>query len=211
NIYPSLIWEFNANFQFKDSAYVSLVKVKLFTLDDDLFFQVVGLTSDGSPLGYCNDELWNSYDTEEMYKSCLRGPHYYVQEESTKHLVGENLIHNMGIYECGAQLIYQEDHNTIVDLELTNEEEDANQAEQHPDEPHANAFNMPQEPPFGLSHLEALEQCLSKRIDSRFQSMNDMIDSRLAYLYDRVSDEVQRQEETFKEQIEHIIFVIRTI
>ncbi|KAF1870598.1 hypothetical protein Lal_00025896, partial [Lupinus albus] len=53
--------EFYSNFQFKDDAYVSLVKGKLFTLDEDLVLQVGGLTIDGSPLDDCNDELWNSY------------------------------------------------------------------------------------------------------------------------------------------------------
>ncbi|KAF1898035.1 hypothetical protein Lal_00032799 [Lupinus albus] len=78
NIYLSLIRKFYSNFQYKDRKYVSVEKEKLIKLDDELFLNVGGLDSDGSPLGDCNKELWNSYDMVEMYKSCLRGPHYYV-------------------------------------------------------------------------------------------------------------------------------------
>ncbi|KAF1877737.1 hypothetical protein Lal_00038046 [Lupinus albus] len=46
-----------------------------------------------------------------------------------QHLVGDNLIHKISIYKYGAQWMYQEDYNTTIDLELTDEEEDANQAE----------------------------------------------------------------------------------
>ncbi|KAF1877808.1 hypothetical protein Lal_00038117 [Lupinus albus] len=38
NIYLSLIGEFYSNFHLKSGSYISLVKRKLFTLDEDLFF-----------------------------------------------------------------------------------------------------------------------------------------------------------------------------
>ncbi|KAF1894595.1 hypothetical protein Lal_00031415 [Lupinus albus] len=66
-IYPSLVREFYANFQFKDGKHLSVVKGKLFSLDESLFLEVGGLTCDGSPLGYCSNELWNSYDTLLKY------------------------------------------------------------------------------------------------------------------------------------------------
>ncbi|KAF1860126.1 hypothetical protein Lal_00033721 [Lupinus albus] len=94
---------------------------------------------------------------------------------SLEHLVGDYLIHKM---------------------ELTNEEGDANQTEQNPYPPQAEASNMPLEPPFGLAHLDAMEQSLNERIDSIFQSLNYRIDSGFASLYDIISVEVQRQGES---------------
>ncbi|KAF1860190.1 hypothetical protein Lal_00040472, partial [Lupinus albus] len=35
-------------------------------------------------LGDCENEQWESFDVIEMYKSCLRGPHYFVLVELTK-------------------------------------------------------------------------------------------------------------------------------
>ncbi|KAF1863239.1 hypothetical protein Lal_00014702 [Lupinus albus] len=54
-------------------------------------------------------------------------------------------------------LLWIRDHDTTVDLELTNEEEEANQAEHNLDQPHVEASDMPQEPSFELSHFDALE------------------------------------------------------
>ncbi|KAF1864640.1 hypothetical protein Lal_00039274 [Lupinus albus] len=54
---------------------------------------------------------------------------------SCEHLVGDNIIHKLDIYKYGALWMYQEDHNTTVDLELTDEDRDANQTEQNPSQP----------------------------------------------------------------------------
>ncbi|KAF1888397.1 hypothetical protein Lal_00039319 [Lupinus albus] len=94
---------------FKDGGFVSLVEKKLFTLDEDLFMQVRGLTSDGFPLGDYNDELWNSYDTEEMYKSCMGGPYYYVEGDSTK--VGSFSVENRLIHYVIAYILVQRSTN----------------------------------------------------------------------------------------------------
>ncbi|KAF1877160.1 hypothetical protein Lal_00015822 [Lupinus albus] len=51
---------------------------------------------------------------------------------SREHLVGDNLIHKMSIYKYGAEWMYQEDHNTTIDLDLSDEDENANQGEQNP-------------------------------------------------------------------------------
>ncbi|KAF1872344.1 hypothetical protein Lal_00016642 [Lupinus albus] len=82
--FPSLVRKFYRNFQYKDGKYVTVVKGKFITLDEELFLEVGGLARDCSPLGDWNNEMWNSYDSTEMYKSCIRGPHYYVQGELTK-------------------------------------------------------------------------------------------------------------------------------
>ncbi|KAF1867945.1 hypothetical protein Lal_00042412, partial [Lupinus albus] len=83
-IYHSLVQEFYGNIQYKDAQYVNVVKGRLIIMDEELFLEVGGLTSDDSPLRNCNNELLSSYDSTEMNKSCLRGPHYSFQCELTK-------------------------------------------------------------------------------------------------------------------------------
>ncbi|KAF1878020.1 hypothetical protein Lal_00041769 [Lupinus albus] len=41
---------------------------------------------------------------------------------SREHLVGDNMIHKMNIYKHDGQWMYQEDHNTTVDLDLSDED-----------------------------------------------------------------------------------------
>ncbi|KAF1860211.1 hypothetical protein Lal_00033407 [Lupinus albus] len=77
-----------------------------------------------------------------------------------KYLVGDNLIHKMNIYKLGDEWTYQKDHNTIVDLDLSDEDMNATQGEKNP-EHQVEASNMPQGPSFGLAHLDAMEQRLN--------------------------------------------------
>ncbi|CAL0318688.1 unnamed protein product [Lupinus luteus] len=82
--------------------------------------QVGGLPSDGSSLEYCNNKLWNSFDVVKIYKSCLSGPHLYVQGEFTtgRSLSIENrLLHYLVAYI----LVYQNTNHaqpTINDHKL---------------------------------------------------------------------------------------------
>ncbi|KAF1879977.1 hypothetical protein Lal_00022103 [Lupinus albus] len=78
--YPSLIREFYANFQNKNGEYLSLLKWKLIVLNDELFLAVGGLPSSVAPLGDCNNNKCSDFDSTEMYKSCLRGSHYFLLE-----------------------------------------------------------------------------------------------------------------------------------
>ncbi|KAF1877056.1 hypothetical protein Lal_00033609, partial [Lupinus albus] len=223
-LYPSLIREFYNNFQFKDGVYMTMVKGKVIVLDEDLFLSVGGLSSSESPLGDCENEQWESFDVVDIYKSCLRGPHYFVLGELTKptihdlkllfairegilvnwfakilkvmfgiatsssrllaygifisriidhveidtceidfhltntcdHLLGEHMIHKIGIYWLSGEWMYQEDYRTTVDLYLFDEDNPNTQLEQPA--AHAEASQVPQEPPFGLAHLDAMEQ-----------------------------------------------------
>ncbi|KAF1877169.1 hypothetical protein Lal_00015831 [Lupinus albus] len=74
-IYPSLIREFYANFQYKNGDYL---RGKLIVLDEEIFLVVGGLASSVAPLGDYNNDKWSDFDSTEMYKSCLRGPHYLI-------------------------------------------------------------------------------------------------------------------------------------
>ncbi|KAF1863188.1 hypothetical protein Lal_00042491 [Lupinus albus] len=89
------------------------------------------------------------------------------------HQVGEYLIHKMGTYKITSTWMYQEDYRTTVDLDLLDEETTATQQEQPiapPEVPEAS-------PPFGLAHLDALEQRLNQRVDAGIQALNDNMDS----------------------------------
>ncbi|KAF1874339.1 hypothetical protein Lal_00013782 [Lupinus albus] len=99
-----------------------------------------------------------------------------------EHLVGEHLIHKMGIYWYTGQWMYQEDYRTIVDIDLSDEEHPADVLEQHSDPTQVEDSQAPKVPPFGLAHMNTMEQWLNNRIDAGFQSMNERIDSGLISL-----------------------------
>ncbi|KAF1870833.1 hypothetical protein Lal_00030143 [Lupinus albus] len=218
---------------------MSLLKWKLITLNEEFFLNIGGLSSSGSPLGDYENEQWESFDAFEMYKSCLRGPHYFVLGELSKvrsltvenrllhyliayiliqrntnhtqptvndlklmfairedilvnwpaeiskvmfgivslssqlltygifisrvidhlkvdtsdvefkltntreHLVGEHLIQKMNIYWYIGQWMYQEDCRTMVDVDLSHEEHNADLPKQNPDPRQAEASQVP--------------------------------------------------------------------
>ncbi|KAF1894484.1 hypothetical protein Lal_00043417 [Lupinus albus] len=72
-----------------------------------------------------------------------------VEYTNKDHLVGESLIHKMGIYKYGTTWHYQEDYTTIG-LDLS---DDDNQG--------------------GMDQLEAIEQRLNNRMDLHFQGLKD--------------------------------------
>ncbi|KAF1885767.1 hypothetical protein Lal_00008506 [Lupinus albus] len=281
-LYPSLIREYYNNFQFKDGVYMTMVKGKIIVLNEELFLAVGGLSSSGSPLGDCENEQWESFDVVDMYKSCLRWPHYFVLGELTKvgsltvescllhyviayiliqcntnhaqptindlkllfairegilvnrpaeilkvmfgiatsshrllpydifisriidhveidtsdidfhltntrdHLLDEHMIHKMGIYWFIVHWMYQEDYKITVDLDLSDEENPVTEPEQ-PD------THAPQASPYGLAHLDSMEQRQNQRIDAVFQAMNDIMDYGSMSLYDRVAAYIQRE------------------
>ncbi|KAF1862861.1 hypothetical protein Lal_00039990 [Lupinus albus] len=77
-----------------------------------------------------------------------------------RHL-GEYLIHKIGIYKITSTWMYQEHYRMTVDLDLLDEETPAAQQEQPTAPPEAPEAS--QAPPFGLAHLDELEQCLNQR------------------------------------------------
>ncbi|KAF1896067.1 hypothetical protein Lal_00042329 [Lupinus albus] len=100
---------------------------------------------------------------------------------SHDHLLGEYLIHKMGIYL----------------MEQSTAQPEVSQAS------HA--------PPFGLAHLDELEQRLNQRMDSGFQLLNDSIDSGLIFVYDRVAADIQREADLTKDQFDKIVFMLQTM
>ncbi|KAF1874099.1 hypothetical protein Lal_00041543, partial [Lupinus albus] len=88
------------------------------------------------------------------------------------HLLGEYLIHKMGIYWLSGEWMYQKDYRNTVDLELSDEETPAGQPEQPAVQPEA--AQVSQAPPFSLAHLDAMEQRLNQRMDAGFQDLNEI-------------------------------------
>ncbi|CAL0323049.1 unnamed protein product [Lupinus luteus] len=253
--------------RYKDGSYWSMISGRLFQLDEDLFMNVGGLSSNGYGIGDC---AWvkESFDAGEVYKSFLRGPHLYIQGELTKagslsvenrllhyliayilvqrntnhaqptvndlrfmyavknnvlinwpeeilkvmyfvsasqskllpysifisrvvdylhidvsdtiiieytdkdHLVGESLLHKMGIYKYENTWKYQEDHTT-VDIELSSDEDQTGTEGQNATAQGEPSGSASQVPGFGLAHLDAMEQRLNNRMDLHFQGLKD--------------------------------------
>ncbi|KAF1893037.1 hypothetical protein Lal_00024158 [Lupinus albus] len=131
---------------------------------------------------------------------------YYQLTNTHDHLVGEYLIHKTGIYWLSGEWMYQEDYRTYVDLELSDEETHAGQSEQPVVQPEASQVS--QAPPFGLPHLDAMEQRLNQRMDAGFQALNESLNFGLTSLYDRVATGIQRETEQTKNEIDKIAFML---
>ncbi|KAF1888127.1 hypothetical protein Lal_00039167 [Lupinus albus] len=102
-----------------------------------------------------------------------------------------------------------EDHRTTVDLDLSDEEIPVEQQKQPtapPDVPEAS-----QAPPFGLAHLDALEQRMNQRVDVGLQALNDSVDSGLMNMYDRLVADIQRENEQTRGEIDRIAFILRNM
>ncbi|KAF1894508.1 hypothetical protein Lal_00043363 [Lupinus albus] len=125
------------------------------------------------------------------------------------HQMGEYLIHKMGIYKITGTWMYQEDYRTTVDLDLLDEETPAEQQEQPTAPPEVSEAS--QAPPFGLAHLDALEQRLNQRVDAGLQALNDSLDSGLMNLYDRVAPDIQRENYQTRGEIDRIVFMLHTM
>nr|UBX54597.1 hypothetical protein [Lupinus angustifolius] len=96
-----------------------------------------------------------------------------ITETSDKdHLVGESLIHKMGIYKYGSTWQYQEDYTT-VDLDLYDDEDQADADQPHVETQGKPTGNTLQEPSFRLAQLDAMEQRLNNRKDLYFLSLKD--------------------------------------
>ncbi|KAF1881666.1 hypothetical protein Lal_00039799 [Lupinus albus] len=122
------------------------------------------------------------------------------------HQLGEYLIHKMGIYKITVMWMYQEEYSTTIDLDLSDEETPAEQQE-HPTVP-LEAPEASHAPPFGLAHMDALEQHLNQRVDVGLQALNDSIDSGLMNMYDRLAADIQIENDQTRGEIDRIAFIL---
>ncbi|KAF1862535.1 hypothetical protein Lal_00024437 [Lupinus albus] len=95
-----------------------------------------------------------------------------VEYTDKDHLVGERLIHKMGIYKYGTTWQYQEDYTTIG-LDLSDDDNQDGMGDQHATTQGEPSGSAPQNSTFGLDQLEAMEQRLNNRMDLHFQGLKD--------------------------------------
>ncbi|KAF1881792.1 hypothetical protein Lal_00014542 [Lupinus albus] len=95
-----------------------------------------------------------------------------VEYTDKDHLVGESLIHKMGIYKYGTTWQYQEDYTTIG-LDLSDDDNQDDRGNQHATTQGEPSGSAPQNSAFGLDQLEAMEQRLNNRMDLHFQELKD--------------------------------------
>ncbi|KAF1898694.1 hypothetical protein Lal_00040481, partial [Lupinus albus] len=95
-----------------------------------------------------------------------------VEYTDKDHLVGESLIHKMGIYKYGTTWQYQEDYTTIG-LDLSDDDNQDDTGNQHVTTQGEPSGSAPQNSAFGLDQLEAMEQRLNNRMDLHFQGLKD--------------------------------------
>ncbi|KAF1896006.1 hypothetical protein Lal_00041734 [Lupinus albus] len=95
-----------------------------------------------------------------------------VEYTDKDHLVGESLIHKMGIYKYGSTWQYQEDYTTIG-LDLSDDDNQDGTDNQHATTQGEPSGSAPQNSAFGFDQLEAMEQRLNNRMDLHFQGLKD--------------------------------------
>ncbi|KAF1888358.1 hypothetical protein Lal_00036230, partial [Lupinus albus] len=95
-----------------------------------------------------------------------------VEYTDKDHLVGESLIHKMGIYKYVTTWQYQEDYTTIG-LDLSDDDNQDGMGDQHATTQGEPSRSAPQNSAFGLDQLEAMEQRLNNRMDLHFQGLKD--------------------------------------
>ncbi|KAF1896102.1 hypothetical protein Lal_00042895 [Lupinus albus] len=110
-----------------------------------------------------------------------------VEYTDKDHLVGESLIHKIGIYKYGTTWQYQEDYTTIG-LDLSDDDNQDGMGDQHATTQGEPSGTAPQNSAFGLDQLEAMEQRLNNRMeqyeerqtaysDNQFQELRNLIQS----------------------------------
>ncbi|KAF1889085.1 hypothetical protein Lal_00035257 [Lupinus albus] len=95
-----------------------------------------------------------------------------VEYTDKDHLVGESLIHKMGIYKYGTTWQYQEDYTTIG-LDLSDDDNQGGMGDQHATTQGEPSGTAPHNSAFGLDQLEAMEQRLNNGMDLHFQGLKD--------------------------------------
>ncbi|KAF1879749.1 hypothetical protein Lal_00039692 [Lupinus albus] len=93
-----------------------------------------------------------------------------VEYTDKDHLVGESLIHKMGIYKYGSTWQYQEDYTTFG-LDLSDDDNQDDTDNQHATAQGEPSGSAPQKSAFGFDQLEAMEQ----RLNNQFQKLSMLI------------------------------------
>ncbi|KAF1891441.1 hypothetical protein Lal_00017077 [Lupinus albus] len=96
-----------------------------------------------------------------------------VEYTDKHHLVGESLIHKMGIYKYGTTWQYQEDYTTIG-LDLSDDDNQGGMGDQHATTQGEPSGTAPQNSAFGMEQYEERQTAYS---DNQFQELRNLIQS----------------------------------
>ncbi|KAF1863142.1 hypothetical protein Lal_00044346 [Lupinus albus] len=185
-VYPALVREFYANFRYKDGKYWSMISGNLFELNDEIFMNV-GVKN--NVMINWPEEILKIMNSVSLSQSKLLPYSIFisrivdylridvsdtiiVEYTDKDHLVGESLIHKMGIYKYGSTWQYQEDYTTIG-LDLSDDDNQDDTGNQHATTQGEPSGSAPQNSAFGFDQLEAMEQRLNNRMDLHFQGLKD--------------------------------------
>ncbi|KAF1892881.1 hypothetical protein Lal_00035419 [Lupinus albus] len=190
-VYPALVREFYANFRYKDGKYWSMISGNLFELNDEIFMngqltKAGSLSVENRLLHYIiayilvqrntNHAQPTVNDLRFMYavknNVMINWPEEILKIMNSDHLIGESLIHKMGIYKYGNTWQYQEDYTTIG-LDLSDDDNQDDTGNQHATTQGEPSGSAPQNSAFGFDQLEAMEQRLNNRMDLHFQGLKD--------------------------------------
>ncbi|KAF1867917.1 hypothetical protein Lal_00035330 [Lupinus albus] len=195
-VYPALVREFYANFRYKDGKYWSMISGNLFELNDEIFMngqltKAGSLSVENRLLHYIIAYILVQRNTNHaqpivndlrFIRSCfptVSSSHASLticaltfEYTDKDHLVGESLIHKMGIYKYGSTWQYQEDYTTFG-LDLSDDDNQDGTDNQHATAQGEPSGSAPQNSAFGFDQLEAMEQRLNNRMDLHFQGLKD--------------------------------------
>ncbi|KAF1881755.1 hypothetical protein Lal_00031902 [Lupinus albus] len=122
-----------------------------------------------------------------------------VEYTDKDHLVGESLIHKMGIYKYGSTWQYQEDYTTFG-LDLSDDDNQDDTDNQHATAQGEPSGSAPQKSAFGFDQLEAMEQRLNNRMDLHFQGLKThtlLVDRNNSFRYLRIISTLPTQSSSY--------------
>ncbi|KAF1866125.1 hypothetical protein Lal_00043079 [Lupinus albus] len=131
-----------------------------------------------------------------------------VEYTDKDHLVGESLIHKMGIYKYGTTWKYQEDYTTIG-LDLSDDDNQGGMGDQHATTHGEPSGTAPQNSAFGLDKLEAMEQRLNNRMEQYEERQTAYSDNQFQELRNLIQSTAEAQNALFCSEFQKLSVLIR--
>ncbi|KAF1894466.1 hypothetical protein Lal_00046630 [Lupinus albus] len=131
-----------------------------------------------------------------------------VEYTDKDHLVGESLIHKMGIYKYGTTWQYQEDYTTIG-LDLSDDDIQGSMGDQHATTQGEPSGTAPQNSAFGLDQLEAMEQRLNNRMEQYEERQTAYSDNQFQELRNMIQSTAEAQNAMFCSEFQKLSVLIR--
>ncbi|KAF1855304.1 hypothetical protein Lal_00037546 [Lupinus albus] len=127
-----------------------------------------------------------------------------VEYTDKDHLVGESLIHKMGIYKYGTTWQYQEDYTTIG-LDLSDDDNQDGMGDQHATSQGEPSRSAPQ----NFLLLEAMEQRLNNRMEQYEERQTAYLDNQFQELRNLIQSTAEAQNALFCSEFQKLSVLIR--